>query len=94
MNAADVLMVAAVVVPLAEVVKYSKRVPEAWAVPVVMTLSALGVGLWGWSTPGVLVRTNAWPLFAGWVNVVVTAAGVYGFIRETRSGVMDAERKS
>ncbi|MGV3515464.1 hypothetical protein [Luteitalea sp.] len=93
MNAADVLMVAAVVVPLAEVVKYSKRVPDGWGVPVVMVLSALGVGLWGWSTPDVLSRANAWPLFAGWVGVVTTAAGVYGFIREKRDGVMDAERK-
>jgi hypothetical protein len=86
-------MVAAAVVPLAEVVKYSKRVPDTWAVPVVMILSALGVALWAYSTPGALVRTNAFDLFTGWVTVVVAAAGVYGFIRETRSGVMDAERK-
>jgi hypothetical protein len=92
-NAADALMVAAVVVPLAEVVKYSKRVPETWGVPVVMVLSALGCALWAVSTPGTLVLTNAWNLFAGWATVVVSAAGVYGFIREARQGVMDAERK-
>lgn len=93
MNTADALMVAAVVVPLTEVVKYSRRVSDRYAVHVVMLLSAIGVLLWAWSTPGALVRGNAWQLFAGWVSVVVSAAGVYGFIRETRAGVMDAERK-
>lgn len=94
MNASDALMVAAVVVPLTEVVKYSQRVPDRWAVPVVMILSALGVWLWAWSSMTTIPRQEAWPLFAGWVNVVVTAAGVYGFIREVRSNVMDGTRPS
>lgn len=93
MDAAEVLKIAAVVVPLAEVIKYSKRVPEHWGVPVVMLLSGLVVGLWALSQDSVFSRTDAFSLFAAWVTVVVSSAGVYGFIRETRSGVMDAERQ-
>jgi hypothetical protein len=91
MDAADVLQIAAVVVPLTEVVKFSRRVPESAGVPVVMLLSALGVGLWAVSQDSAF--TDAFGLFAGWVTVVISAAGVYGFIRETRAGVMDAERQ-
>lgn len=93
MDAAEVLKIAAVVVPLAEVVKYSRRVPEHWGVPVVMLLSALGVALWAVSQDSAFGRADAFGLFAGWVTVVISAAGVYGFIRETRAGVMDAERQ-
>lgn len=93
MDAADVLQIAAVVVPLAEVVKFSRRVPESSGVPVVMLLSALGVALWAVSQDSAFSRSDAFGLFAGWVTVVISAAGVYGFIRETRAGVMDAERQ-
>lgn len=93
MDAAAAMMIGATIVPLTEMIKYARRVPEAWGVPIVLILSALGVLLWGVSQPEwIFVRTNVWGLFAGWVNVAVTAAGVYGFIREGRAQVMNATR--
>lgn len=92
MDTSDSLMVAGTVVLLTEVIKFSKHVPDSAGVYVVMLLSLASVFLWAWSGEGILVRTNAFGLFTGWVTVVATAAGVYGFVREMRTDVMGARR--
>jgi hypothetical protein len=47
----------------------------------VILLSLLGVLLWSFSTVPAWDRSLVWSIFSGWVNVLLTAAGIYGFTR-------------
>jgi len=85
LNAQAILTISGAVVGLAQLVKWA-GVPNKLAPLAVLVMSALGVGLWGWSV-GTMDRAQAFDYFAGWVAVSMTAAGVFGFIREGAGGV-------
>ncbi|TXH10907.1 MAG: hypothetical protein E6R03_14920 [Hyphomicrobiaceae bacterium] len=85
MDAITIAAIAVPVVTLAELIKFSKIFPESWAFGLVLVLAAFGVGTWVLSQPDLPGRTDIFPIFSGYAMVVASAAGVYGFIRQTRS---------
>lgn len=76
------LTVAAAVVMLTQLIKWTKAVDDRRGPILVVGLSLIGVGFWGWAT-GDFSRATSFGYFAGWISVTTSAAGVYGF---TRSG--------
>lgn len=75
MDAEAIAVVTPVVVGLTQLVKRA-GLPDGWAPAAVFLLAALGVGVWAFSHPP-LLRVNSFDLFAGWVLVATSAAGVY-----------------
>ncbi len=92
MDAAAILTVSAAVIGLVQLVKWS-GLPTKLAPLAVAVISALGVGLWGWSM-GTFERTAAFDYFAAWIAVATSAAGVFGFIRESAEGVTAMRRST
>ena len=79
MNGEAILTVGAAVVALTQMAKWAMQGKgDAWGPLIVFALSALGVGLWGFSQD-TFVRTDTWAYFAGWIAVALSASGVYGF---------------
>lgn len=79
MNGEAIIAISAAVVALVSLVKWA-GVSERFGPICVLALSALGVGFWIWSS-GPLERTAAFQIFAAWIAVSTSAAGVYGFTR-------------
>lgn len=77
-------MIAASVVTLTQLLKQTCLIPDGWGLIGAALLSALGVGLWAVSQPNLPQRTDAWPLFAGWVVVLAAASGTYEVARRVR----------
>jgi hypothetical protein len=74
-----VMTVSAAVVALVQFIKWS-GLRDGYAPYAVAVTSALGVALWAWDNQ-VPLSGNAFKLFAGWVSVTLSAAGVFGFVR-------------
>lgn len=85
MDAQAIITVAATVVALVQLVKWS-GLPDSKGPLAVLGLSLLGVAFWGWST-GTFSRTQAFGYFAGWIAVSTSAAGVFGFTRQAAVAV-------
>ncbi len=85
MNTTDALTVAALVVALTQFVKWS-GVPDKRGPLAVLALALLGVGAWGWSKDA-FTRAATFDLLSGFINVALTAAGVYGFTRAAPQAV-------
>ncbi len=79
MNAEQIAVVAATVVVLTQLAKWS-GLPLRFGPLAVAVFAALGVGLWAYSL-GPLVRTEIWGYFVAWITVAASAAGVFGFTR-------------
>jgi hypothetical protein len=79
MNAEQIASVAAMVVLLTQLAKWS-GLPLRFGPLVVALLSAIGVGLWAYSL-GPLARAEVWGYAVAWVTVAASAAGVFGFTR-------------
>ena len=79
MQGVPILTVSAVVVALAQLVRWA-GLPERWAPITVAVLAALGVGLWA-AAAGPPAPGAAFDYFAAWVTVTTSAAGVFGFTR-------------
>ena len=79
MQGVPILTVSAVVVALAQLVRWA-GLPERWAPIVVAVLAAVGVGLWAIAA-GPPTASAAFDYFAAWVTVTTSAAGVFGFTR-------------
>ena len=88
MDAQQIITVSAAVVALTQLVKWA-FVPDRWGPLAVLLLSLLGVALWAYSE-GIGGRGALWPLFAGWIAVATSAAGVFGFSRATAAVVTRA----
>ena len=87
MNGEAILTVGAAVVALTQMAKWAMQGKgDAWGPLIVFALSALGVGLWGFSQD-TFVRTDTWAYFAGWIAVALSASGVYGFTRAAVTAV-------
>lgn len=85
MSAEDVLAISAPVLALAQLTKWliqrgNGKIP--WLGPIsIFFYAALAEGLWVYSNIGFPPRALAFAIFANWVQIVLTAAGVYGFTR-------------
>lgn len=89
MDAQAVLTVSTAVVALVGLLKWMgvNEVLHPLAVPVnILACSVLGVAFWGWSQ-GDVSRTNAFAYFAGFVLVMTSAAGVFGYTRATGAAI-------
>lgn len=85
MDGQAIIIVSGAVVALSQLVKGSD-LAKRHALLVVFTLSAVGVGLWGWSAEA-FTRASAFEFFIGWVAVATSAAGVFGIVRATPDAV-------
>jgi hypothetical protein len=85
MDAAAIISVSAAVTALTQYAKWA-GISDKLGPLVVMLLSVLGVGLWGWSV-GDFERTKAFGYFAGWIAVTTSSAGIFGFTRAASAGV-------
>lgn len=86
MNGEQIVAVSAAVVALVQLVKWS-GLPDRFGPLAVMALSAMGVALWAWGAGIIDVRPIAFALFAGWIAVSTSAAGVFGFSRASASAL-------
>lgn len=98
MDGQAIVSVSAAVVALVSLVKWA-GLPDGKAPIGVLVLSLLGVGFWGWSRAD-FTQATAFEYFAGWIAVMTSAAGVFGFTRSTgdqlakmRSGTGDGRSK-
>lgn len=79
MDGEAIIAVSAAVVACVQLSKWT-GVPDKWGPVAVMLFSIMGVALWGWSV-GSFARAAAFAYFVGCVNVMLSAAGVFGFTR-------------
>lgn len=84
MNAEAIASISVAVVALTQLIKMSAIPTEnrSVVIGIVFGLSALGVGLWGFSHEPMWLRELAWSYFAGWVLVATSAAGVFGLAQK------------
>lgn len=85
MTAEAIVTVSAAVVACTQLLKWS-GVPDRLGPLVVLVLAGLGVGVWVYSQ-GVFARAEVFALFAGWIAVATSAAGVYGYSRASASAL-------
>lgn len=81
MNGEAIISVSAAVVALTQLLKWA-GLDDSKGPLAVLVASLLGVAFWGWST-GDITRASAFGYFAGWIAVMTSSAGVYGFTRST-----------
>ena len=87
MSAEAIVAVSAAVVAFVQLIKWA-GLRDHWGPVVVILLSGVGVGIWLSSQPTwPPARTDTWPIFAGWIAVALSAAGVFGFTRAGASAV-------
>lgn len=91
MNAEDILVVGGTVVVLVQLVKWG-GLPARLGPLAVVALSLIGVLIWGYSE-GTYSRPQTFEYFAGWAAIAATAAGVYGFVRETPAVVTSLRKE-
>lgn len=85
MDGQAIITVSAAVVALVQLIKWSRVIPDRWGPVAVLVLSAVGVGVWGYSV-GDFMRTTTFTYFSGWIAVATSAAGVFGFVRAANPG--------
>lgn len=85
MTGEAIISVSAAVVALTQLAKWA-GLPDRWGPVAVMGFSALGVALWVF-TVGVYDRNATFSIFAGWIAVTTSAAGVFGFTRAGAAAV-------
>ena len=93
MPSETVIAVAGSVTALTQLFKFW-GVPDRYGPYVVLSLSLLGVLVWAASQPDPLSRLHLWQYFAAVVNVMVAAAGVYGFARATSANQVTSLRRA
>jgi hypothetical protein len=90
MDSQDVLAIAGPVLALAQLTKWLiQRATRQlkWLGPVsIFFYAGVATMLWVYSNMWPIERTDAFTIFAAWVSVVLSAAGVYGFTRKMESG--------
>ncbi len=78
----DILMISATVLTLVQLLKWT-GLEGAGAKLAVLLVSGASVGLWAWSQGALTDRALVWELFAAWMAVATSAAGIYGYGRPT-----------
>jgi hypothetical protein len=90
MNADSSVTVSAAGVALTQLAKWA-GIPDKLGPLAVLLLAALGVGIWAYSqTEAGLPRQEVFNLFAGWIAVATSSAGVFGFTRAAAASVTKA----
>jgi hypothetical protein len=89
-TAEAIVAISAAVVAITQLAKWAK-LPDHWGPLAVILLSGVGVSVWLFSQQTwPPVRTDTWEIFAGWVAVALSAAGVFGFTRAGAEAVTRA----
>lgn len=91
MNSGAIVAVTASVVTLVQLAKWS-GIPTRYAPLIVAITSMIGQGLWIWSN-GEFERMAAFEYFTGWLAVMTSAAGVFGFVREIPATVTSTRKR-
>lgn len=83
MDPTAIAAVAAAVVAMTQLLKWSNWFPNNLAPLMVLALSGLGVALWVYSSPAEagFYREHAFAYFSAWAIVSTSAAGVFGFVK-------------
>lgn len=89
LDAGAIAAISVAVVLLTQLVKFA-GLPDKAGPLAALVFAAAGVALWAFSNlpGGAEVRRSLWDLFAGWLLVASSAAGVYGFSRAASSAVI------
>ena len=85
MDSQALMTISAAVVALVQLVKWS-GLKDSKGPLAVLVCSALGVLFWGWAKND-LTREVGFDYFAGWIVVMTSAAGVFGFTRSTGDSI-------
>lgn len=85
MNGEAIVSISAAVVALTQLAKWG-GLPDRWGPVSVLLLAAIGVALWVY-TQGEFERQQTFTVFAGWIAVATSAAGVFGFTRASAAAV-------
>ena len=93
MPSETVIAVAGSVTALTQLFKFW-GVPDKYGPYVVLGLSLIGVIIWAVSQPDPFNRLHLWQYFAAVVNVMISAAGVYGFARATEARQVTSARRA
>jgi hypothetical protein len=83
MNADSVIAISALVVALSQLIKWAipnDRMSGMAALLIVAMLSAVGVGAWVFSLSTSVDKTWTFGILSAWVAVMLTSAGVFGFV--------------
>lgn len=90
MDPTAIAAVAAAVVALTQLLKWSNWFPNNLAPLMVLALSAIGVALWVWSSPTEIgfYRDHAFAYFSAWAIVSTSAAGVFGFVKSASGAAL------
>jgi hypothetical protein len=83
LTAESVVTVAAAITALVQILKWG-GLPDGRAPWAVLGLSLLGVLMYQLSfapNDHIFARQDIWPIFAAWIAVALSSAGVYGFTR-------------
>lgn len=91
MDGEAIVSVSAAVVALTQLAKWA-RLPDKLAPVVVVVFALIGVAFWGWTQGGVS-REVAFGYFAGWVAVMTSAAGVWGFTRASSESLTKVKKE-
>lgn len=86
MDGEAIMVVSTSVVALTQLIKWM-GLPVRFAPILIITLSAIGVCLWGYTRPDMVTRIELWSYFAGWIAVATSAAGVFGFSRAASNSI-------
>lgn len=89
LNGQAIITISAAVVALTQLVKWLGIQDQLGAIAV-LVLSAVGVGLWVFSQ-NAYSQSAVFDIFAGWIAVSTSAAGVFGFTRAASSAVTSAK---
>jgi hypothetical protein len=85
-----IMTVSAAVVALTQLLKWV-GVKTRHAPLLVLVVSAVGVLVWAMAD-GPFGRHHLFSLFAGWIAVATSAAGVFGFTRASGDGLIGAAK--
>jgi hypothetical protein len=86
-NGEAIMAVSTAVVALTQLMKWWGVISHRKGVVGVIVFSTACVALWAWAHIDTVSRQTAWDYFMGWIAVVTSAAGVYGFTRATSESV-------
>lgn len=90
MTAEAIVAVSAAVVAFVQLIKWA-GMKDSYGPIVVIGFSGVGVVIWLISQATFPpMRTDTWDIFAGWIAVALSAAGVFGFTRAGAAAVTRA----
>lgn len=92
MDGEAIMTVSAAVVAMVQLCKWA-GLKDSYGPLGVLACSLIGVVGWGWSRAD-FTQASAFAYFAGWIAVMTSAAGVFGFVRSGNDALMKARNNS